>query len=149
MLLTGNGESFCFEEAGRSFGINPRLLYSIAEVESGLNQQARGININNTEDIGLMQVNSSWISKLSFDRERLFSDSCYNVRAGARILSGCINTYGYNWKAVGCYNAVSTTKRIAYSWKIFNALKAEKKHKYYASVMEHGIRVKIRSIYDD
>lgn len=119
--------AFCFDEAGRVFGINPILLKSIAKAESNLNPNAINRNANGSVDLGLMQVNSSWVSNMGLDTERLLSDPCYNIMSGSRILKLCIDRYEYTWEAVGCYNAVSRGKRIDYSWKVFNILKAEGK----------------------
>jgi len=122
-LMPSLSGAFCFDEAGGAFGINPFLLRGIARVESGLNPGAINRNTDGSLDIGLMQVNSSWISRMGFDRERLRSDPCYNVMAGARVLKLCIDRFGYTWEAVGCYNAVSRSKRVDYSWKVFDMLK--------------------------
>ncbi len=118
--------AFCFDEAGKEHGISPRLLMSIARVESGLNSKAVNTNRNGSNDLGLMQINSAWIEILSLNREELIADPCYNVKTGAGILRRCIDAYGYTWEAVGCYNATSIGKRVDYSWKIFRELKREK-----------------------
>ncbi len=117
--------AFCFDEAGKAFGINPFLLRGIARIESNLNPNAINKNANGSVDIGLMQVNSSWVSNMGLDPDRLRSDPCYNVMAGSKILKLCIDRHGYTWEAVGCYNAVSRNKRVNYSWKVFGMLKAE------------------------
>ncbi|MCX5855730.1 MAG: lytic transglycosylase domain-containing protein, partial [Deltaproteobacteria bacterium] len=121
-LLPACVGAFCFEEAGKLYGINPRLLQSIAKVESGLDSNAINFNKNSSTDLGLMQINSAWIETLKLDREKLLSDPCYNVMTGARILKECIDRWGYTWQAVGCYNATSKDKRIGYSWKIYREL---------------------------
>jgi soluble lytic murein transglycosylase-like protein len=115
--------AFCFDEAGNAYGINSGLLKGIAKVESGMNPNSVNINSNGSKDLGLMQINSSWISGMRLDYGRLMSDPCYNVMTGARILKICIDKHGYEWKAVGCYNAVSSNKRVDYSWKVFNMMK--------------------------
>lgn len=124
-LLTTNVYAFCFEEAGKTYGINPSLLKSIAQIESNLNPKAMNKNQNGSIDIGLMQINSFWIKTLGLDTNKLISDPCYNTMIGAKVLKQCIDRYGYTWEAVGCYNAMSTPKRVKYSWKIFDRLKAE------------------------
>lgn len=126
-LMPSISNAFCFEEAGRLFGINPLLLRGIAKVESNLNPNAINRNANGSIDIGLMQVNSSWVSNMGLDPGRLRSDPCYNVMAGSKILKLCVDRYGYTWEAVGCYNAASRSRRVNYSWKVFGILKAEGK----------------------
>lgn len=117
--------AFCFDEAGRAFGINPFLLRGIARIESNLNPNAINRNANGSVDFGLMQVNSSWVSSMGLDAGRLRSDPCYNVMAGSKVLKLCIDRYGYTWEAVGCYNAVSRNKRVNYSWKVFDILREQ------------------------
>ena len=117
--------AFCYEEAGLEYNINPVLLHVISKTESNLNQMAINTNPNGTQDIGLMQINSSWVKSLNLDADLLLSDPCYNLKTGAEILSKCIEQYGYNWEAIGCYNATSKDKRVKYSWRIFDRLKSE------------------------
>ncbi len=54
----------CFESAARTYRIDPLLLVAIAEVESGMHPRAVGLNRRQgkviSEDVGLMQINSSW-----------------------------------------------------------------------------------------
>lgn len=126
-LLLTDASAFCFEEAGKTYGISPMLLESIAKIESSLNPNAINKNHNGSIDIGLMQINSFWLKTLKLDTDKLISDPCYNTMTGAKILKQCIERYGYTWAAVGCYNAVSEPKRVRYSWKIFNALKSASK----------------------
>ena len=123
LFLPSMVAAFCFDEAAQQHGLSPRLLRSIAMVESGCRPAAVHVNSNGSTDLGMMQVNSSWISKLGLDTGRLLRDPCYNVMTGARILRQCVDRYGYTWEAVGCYNAFSRDKRVDYSWKILRALK--------------------------
>ncbi|TAL25327.1 MAG: murein transglycosylase [Nitrospirae bacterium] len=117
--------AFCFEEAGRAYDVNPKLLETIAMTESNLRPDAVNKNRDGTQDIGLMQINSSWIEKLELNAAYLIEDPCYNTFAGAKILRQCIDRHGYDWEAVGCYNASDRGKKIRYSWRVFNRAKAE------------------------
>ncbi len=126
ILCPVHAHAFCFEEAGKAHNISHDLLEAIASVESGLNAKAVHINGNGTADLGLIQINSAWIDPMRLNREELISNPCYNVKAGAGILRQCIDTHGYTWEAVGCYNAKSRDKRVGYSWKIYRELKKEK-----------------------
>lgn len=121
-VATGS-HAFCFQEAGEKYGISPLLLESMARTESGLKVSAVGVNTNGSRDLGLMQINSSWIKPLGLDPTRLLTDGCYNTMVGARILSECIERNGYTWEAVGCYNAVTKSKQAKYARRVFNALK--------------------------
>jgi soluble lytic murein transglycosylase-like protein len=118
--------AFCFEDAGKTYDINPSLLKSIAQIESNLNPKSANKNKNGSIDIGLMQINSFWIKTLGLDSGKLISDPCYNTMIGAKVLKQCIDRHGYTWEAVGCYNATSTPKKVKYSWKIFNRLQTER-----------------------
>ena len=42
-----------------------------------------------------------------------------HIKAGAKILSGCIRKYGYNWEAVGCYNSQTPGKKDRYAQLVF------------------------------
>ncbi|MBI1920473.1 MAG: lytic transglycosylase domain-containing protein [Geobacter sp.] len=123
LAVASRSHAFCFQEAGEKYGISPLLLESIARTESGLKVSAVGVNVNGSRDLGLMQINSSWIRPLGLDPERLVTDACYNTEVGARILRECIDRKGYTWEAVGCYNAVTRSKQIKYSRRVYNALK--------------------------
>jgi hypothetical protein len=123
LLPPSIASAFCFDEAAAQHGLSPRLLRSIAMVESGCRPSAVHVNTNGSTDLGMMQVNSSWIGRLGLDTGRLLRDPCYNVMTGAGILRQCVDRYGYTWEAVGCYNASSRDKRVDYSWKILRALK--------------------------
>lgn len=98
----------CWSKAGNDFHVDPYLLLAIAKVESGMNPRAVGVNHDGTYDVGLMQINSSHFHELALqgiDEYRLVTEPCTSVRVGASILSRMIKVYGYNWEAVGAYNA--------------------------------------------
>lgn len=116
----------CFIQAGQHYQVHPNLLWGIAKVESNFNPYAINKNSNGTYDIGIMQINSSWIPVLKthgLKDERYLWDPCYNIQVGAWVLSQCIAKFGYTWEAVGCYNATSKVKRIRYSQKVWKELK--------------------------
>jgi hypothetical protein len=125
ILLPSALFAFCFEYAGNEHGITPVILESIAKVESNLNPGAININRNGSVDIGLMQINSGWLKTLNLSRKDLLDDACLNARVGAQILRHCIDRYGMNWEAIGCYNATSMDKKIGYAWKVFRILQKE------------------------
>lgn len=144
MLFPFEADAFCFEEAGETHGVSHELLQSIARVESNLNSKAVNINKNGTQDLGLMQINSSWIEILKLNRDELILNPCYNVMTGAGILRQCIDRHGYTWEAVGCYNAKSKDKRVGYSWKIFRELRKEKSRKIAKETVPQTETVKPR-----
>ena len=115
----------CFEKAGRFYGIEPELLRAIAQVESSFKPAIIHQNPDGSEDIGMMQINSWWLSSLAqygITRDSLLLDACMNIHVGAWILKQEIRDHGYNWQAVGAYNAKSPDKAAAYAravWDVY------------------------------
>ncbi len=108
----------CWVDAGARYGIEPELLQAIAIVESNGNTKAINKNRDGSFDVGLMQINSSHFNtlwKFRISQKDLLNDPCQSVMTGAWILAGQIQRFGYNWDAVGAYNAgtANTPKRRA------------------------------------
>lgn len=122
LALPISSHGFCFEEAGALYNISPRLLWTIAKVESNFNPNAINKNADGSYDFGVMQINSTWARILGRDRWITLSDPCQNVKIGAWVLSQCMKRFGYTWEGIGCYNASSNEKKIAYAWRIFLSL---------------------------
>lgn len=123
--------SQCFHEAGVKFSIDWRLLIAIAEVESNMNPLAIGLNKKNgvvlSEDLGMMQINSSWLSVLKpmgITRHILLNNPCQNIHVGAWILAKNIAQNGINWMSVGAYNAGLKNEnepfRMRYAKKVYD-----------------------------
>ncbi|PHM25088.1 lytic transglycosylase domain-containing protein [Xenorhabdus budapestensis] len=120
----------CFNRAAEKFLIDHRLLIAIAEVESSMNPGAIGYNKRNgkiiSEDVGLMQINSSWLPKLEsmgITRRELLENPCQNIHVGAWILASNISANGVNWESVGAYNAgfknANAPFRMKYARKVY------------------------------
>ncbi|NDO82794.1 lytic transglycosylase [Citrobacter sp. NCU1] len=120
----------CFTQASERFQIDHRLLIAIAEVESSMNPKAIGINKRGgkvvSEDVGLMQINSSWFPMLNgmgITRKDLLDNPCQNIYVGAWILAKNISSNGVNWESVGAYNAgfkgVNAPIRMKYAKKVY------------------------------
>lgn len=115
-LGSGQAQAWCWSRAGQQHAIEPELLQAIADVESGQVADAINHNKNGTRDIGLMQINSSHLSRLSaqgITEQRLLDEPCLSVEVGASVLAGFVARYGYNWTAVGAYNAGNSPHRQA------------------------------------
>lgn len=122
---------YCFQDAASTYSIDYRLLRAIAEVESGMNPRAIGLNKRNgkvvSEDVGLMQINSSWFpvlyEKWGITREHLLNEPCQNIYVGAWILAKNISSNGVNWESVGAYNAgfkgANAPFRMKYAKKVY------------------------------
>lgn len=72
-----------------------------------------------------MQINSSWLPKLSRVgvKQSDLLDPCTNIQIGAWILSDNIKRYGFGLKAIGAYNAVSNDKQQIYAQKVMKNMK--------------------------
>jgi soluble lytic murein transglycosylase-like protein len=115
----------CMEVSAKKYSIHPYLIWAIAKTESEFNPRAIGKNTNGTTDIGLMQINDTWLKRLSkfgITRTQLF-DPCVSVEIGAWILAHNFKTYGQNWRAIGAYNAKTEWKRVRYAKKVEKNLK--------------------------
>ncbi|WP_256672690.1 transglycosylase SLT domain-containing protein [Pseudomonas sp. C1C7] len=109
-------QAFCWDRAGQLHRIEPELLQAIAEVESGHKPGAINHNKDGSRDIGLMQINSIHLPRLSaqgITEQRLLEEPCLSVEVGASVLAGFVARYGYNWTAVGAYNAGNSPDRQA------------------------------------
>jgi soluble lytic murein transglycosylase-like protein len=114
--------AFCFEEAGKQYGVSPAVLWAIADVESKFDPTAINPNEDGTYDFGLMQVNSWWSNILGPDVWALLSEPCYNVKVGAWLLSQCIQEHGHKWEAIGCYHSRRDKAKKRYAWMVYNSL---------------------------
>jgi soluble lytic murein transglycosylase-like protein len=114
----------CIDNAAAFHRVNASLVRAIAVQESGMNPTRVGHNSNGTRDIGLMQINSAWLPKLArygVSEANLF-DACTNAYVGTWILAQNIAKLGNSWEAVGAYNAVTPSKRVAYVEKVYKKL---------------------------
>lgn len=124
--LAAGSVQACWDEAAARYGLSSHLLYAIARTESSLNPLAVGRNADGSRDIGLMQINSSWLPRLAAHgiQEHHLWDPCTSIHVGAWILAGNVARLGYTWDAVGAYNARSPAKRAAYAVKVHRQVTA-------------------------
>ncbi|WP_067271074.1 lytic transglycosylase domain-containing protein [Mitsuaria sp. 7] len=110
----------CFVLAGERYGVSPLLLKAIARQESGLNPAAVNRNTNGSTDIGLMQINSSWLPTLARHgvKEGDLNVPCANILVGAWILGSNFRSMGRTVDALGAYNARDPVKRQAYARQV-------------------------------
>ena len=116
--------SGCFNLAAERYNVSSVLLQAIAQQESGGRAHAVGFNPNGTRDIGLMQINSSWLPTLARHgiAERDLYDPCVNTLVGAWILSNNFARLGYTTQALGAYNAASPHKRERYAQQVLQRM---------------------------
>lgn len=117
----------CWEEVASWYGVNVHLLVAIAKTESNFNPQAMNRNKNGSYDIGMMQINSTWLPTLRKHgvTEEQLKDPCVSLQVGAWILAGNIARMGLTWEAVGAYNARNPQLRAKYANKVFKNLPPE------------------------
>ena len=128
----------CWNEVASRYDLEPELLQAIAAVESGY--RAQSVNTSNSDgsrDIGLMQINSMHLPRLlkqGITEDRLLKEPCLSIEVGASILAEFIQRFGYNWTAVGSYNAGAgpgrEALRIRYAekiWARYEALVAQRR----------------------
>ncbi len=148
-----NQFNYCFEQAASRYGVNVKLLYAIAKVESNFNPYAINVNANGRSikeyypankqqaeivlnylikhgynfDVGIAQINIVNIRRWGLDPYSLL-DPCYNLDVSARLLKELIARYGLNWRAIWHYNG-----RPSYAYKVYHALLWLQRSNIYAS----------------
>ncbi len=138
LLSTGSASATCWDETSVEYGIPANVLKAIAKVESNFNAKAVrkpfvAGNKDGSYDVGLVQINSSHFAKLEREfgiTERHLYDGCTNLKVGAWILADNIRRLGWNWNAIGAYNAgcariskeLCTKLRLTYANKVYAAL---------------------------
>lgn len=79
----------CVNDAAEAFGIEPIVLWTLLDVESGtVGRTSR--NTNGTEDIGPMQINTIHLPHLAqygIDYSTLRDNLCININVGAYIFT--------------------------------------------------------------
>jgi soluble lytic murein transglycosylase-like protein len=109
----------CWAAAAYRYQLPTELLYAMGSVESSHAPTALAVANDGTYSVGLMQINSSWFTKLERHgiEERQLWDPCTNIQVGAWILRQEVDRYGYSWEAIGAYYAGAYNEKN-YRWKI-------------------------------
>lgn len=118
-----------WEGAAARYGVNPGVLYAIAQQESSLRPHAVNVNADGSHDIGLAQINSKWLphlSKLGVTQENL-ANPCINMHVAAYILSLHMIRRGNTWEAVGAYHSKTPSRRDRYAQTIYRRVQALQK----------------------
>jgi soluble lytic murein transglycosylase-like protein len=115
--------------AAAFYHLPPRVLPSIQAVEGGHVGLIQP-NTNGTGDLGLMQINSTWIEPLArYARMtpqavtwRLLDDPCFNIAAAAAIMRVYLNeAHGNLMIAIGHYHSHTPGPSAAYQQKVLDA----------------------------
>lgn len=123
-FLAAAAHAECWEDAARTYGLDPMELGAIACVESRLNVGA----LSPVGARGVMQVMPSNARAVGMDPDLLW-DACTNIYMGAFVLAQMKARYGDTWEAVGAYNAACTKlkgqacrkARTDYAWAVYRA----------------------------
>lgn len=107
------------EETAESYGISPKLVKAIIEVESGGDANAVGDNGNS---LGLMQIQLRYHAQRLKEGESLL-DPKVNVRVGCEILSEIMDKYGTLDEALTVYNAGHDTGDRSYANRVYEELR--------------------------
>ena len=111
------------------YHLPPRVLPSIQAVEGGSPGLAHP-NSNATEDLGVMQVNTIWLSPLARYTHtpvatvytRLRNEACYNVAAAGAIMRTYLDeTHGDLMRAVGDYHSHTDVFNAAYQVQVMQS----------------------------
>lgn len=98
----------CINQAAVTYHVPATMIVSVMKIENGRNGMAVK-NKNGTYDLGVMQINSSWLpslKKYGIDKETLQQDGCMNVMVGSWILArGIAKSEG--WVGLGNYHSAT------------------------------------------
>jgi hypothetical protein len=115
----------CIRVAARGSAWLEKTLWGLRTQEAGW-LGAEIANTNGTHDLGPLQINSSWVPKMSRLLERpqeqirhwLRYDPCFNVEAARWIFLSGLEATGDYWKAVGVYHSPTEARQVAYAKKV-------------------------------
>ena len=97
-----------YVQAGEYFGVNPQILWAIAQKETRHNPKLISKpNKNGTYDIGIMQINSAHLPRLKKEYNITKKDLLnpkINIFVGAEILKKCFDKHGVSQNGITCYN---------------------------------------------
>ena len=109
----------CINQAALQYHVPAAMIISVMQIENGRNGNAIK-NKNDTYDLGVMQINSVWLStlkKYGITRSSLQHDACLNIAVGAWILAQSI-AKSEGWRGVGNYHSMTPTFNQAYREKV-------------------------------
>lgn len=115
----------CINEAALTYRVPAPLIMAIIETEGG-SIGTESHNANNTYDLGVMQINSSWAStfeKKGYTIEDVAYNTCKNVDVGTWILSQCLQHNPDIFEAIGDYHSHTPYYNEIYATKAFSRYK--------------------------
>ncbi len=119
----------CMVAAAAFYHLPPRVLPSLQSVEGG-KVGAVHANSNGSADLGVMQVNTTWMQPLAkytglpsgIVLARLRDDPCFNIYAAAAIMRVyLVEAKGQLMTAIGYYHSHTPMLSLAYQQKVIDA----------------------------
>ena len=119
----------CMVAVSQFYHLPPRVLPAIQAVEAG-RPGSISRNHNGTGDLGVMQVNSSWVPRLAQAwgltpeavAKRLIEDPCFNITAAGSIMRIYLReARGDVTRAVGYYHSHTPERATDYQVKVIRA----------------------------
>ena len=112
----------CLLIAAQNHGVPPAVLMGIMQVEGGKVGLEAGPNQNGTYDLGVMQINTLWLTELaehwnvskSTARRWVRDDGCVNIEVAAWVLRKKIEDAGSLTRGIAWYH--SATPRYGYRY---------------------------------
>ena len=108
-------------EASTHADIDPFLLAAIVRKESTFRSGLKVCYIRHAQnacfatcDLGISQINQSWVSRWHLDEDLLRYDDGYNLRVASRILSNIKRDYGDEETYWSRYNSSTDSSRVRY-----------------------------------
>jgi Transglycosylase SLT domain len=116
----------CMAVVSAFYRLPPQALPAIHRIEGG-HVGSVGHNRNGTDDLGVMQVNSSWLPELARRtgvpqtrlRIALIRQDCFNIAVAGAILRIYLNeAHGDVVTAIGYYHSHTPGRREAYAMRV-------------------------------
>jgi hypothetical protein len=120
----------CIREAASGRAWLEKTLWGLRDQEAGW-VGARIGNANGTQDLGPLQVNSSWVPRLAKLTDRspgqirawLEQDACFNVQAARWIFLSGLAVSGDYWTAIGIYHSPTLWRQRRYARSVLAHLR--------------------------
>jgi hypothetical protein len=120
----------CIQRAAGGKAWLEKTLWGLRDQEGGW-IGAEVANTDGSHDLGPLQINSWWVSRLSAltgrpaDRVRwwLANDACFNVEAARWIFLSGLAVTGNYWKAVGVYHSPTAWRQRRYTESVIRHLR--------------------------
>ncbi|WP_350356114.1 lytic transglycosylase domain-containing protein [Acidisoma cladoniae] len=119
----------CMALVASIYSLPPRVLPAIQAVEGGHVGDIHN-NLDRSQDLGVMQINTLWVHPLALYshrtdldvRMRLITDPCFNIAAAGAILSSYLNEEsGDLMRAVGDYHSHTPLLNVSYRAEVMRS----------------------------